>query len=126
MDFWDVVWFIFISFAFVAYLMVMFTILTDLFRDRETSGWLKAVWVVCLIFLPLLTSLVYLISRGKGMTERSMQDAAALRRQQDEYIREVAASGTSPADQIAKAREMLDAGTITQPEYERLKEKALV
>jgi hypothetical protein len=126
MDFWDVVWFIIISFAFVAYLMVMFTILTDLFRDRDTSGVMKAVWVVCLIFLPLLTSLVYLISRGKGMTERSMQDAAAMRRQQDEYIREVAANGQSPADQIAKAREMLDAGVITQPEYERLKEKALV
>jgi hypothetical protein len=126
MDFWDVVWFIIISFAFVAYLMVMFTILTDLFRDRDTSGWMKAVWVVCLIFLPLLTSLVYLIARGKGMTERSMRDATELRRQQDAYIREVASSGASPADQIAKAREMLDAGTITQPEYERLKEKALV
>lgn len=126
MDFWDVVWFIIISFAFVAYLMVMFSILTDLFRDRETSGLMKAVWVVCLIFLPLLTSLIYLIARGRGMTERSMSDAAELRRQQDAYIREVAANGASPADQIAKAREMLDAGVITQPEYERLKEKALV
>ena len=126
MDFWDVVWFIIISFAFVAYLMVMFTILTDLFRDRDTSGVMKAVWVVCLIFLPLLTSLVYLISRGKGMTERSMRDAAEMRKQQDAYIREVASGGPSPADQIAKAREMLDAGVITQPEYERLKEKALV
>jgi hypothetical protein len=127
MDFWDVVWFIIISFAFVAYLMVMFTILTDLFRDRDTSGWMKAVWVVCLIFLPLLTSLVYLIARGKGMTERSMRDAAEMRAQQDAYIREVAGgNGQSPADQIAKAREMLDAGVITQPEYERLKEKALV
>ena len=64
MSFWDVVWFIFISFAFVAYLMVMFSILTDLFRDPDTSGWAKAVWVIALIFLPLLTSLVYLIARG--------------------------------------------------------------
>jgi hypothetical protein len=88
---------------------------------------MKAVWVVCLIFLPLLTSLVYLIARGKGMTERSMRDATEMRAQQDAYIREVAGgNGQSPADQIAKAREMLDAGVITQPEYERLKEKALV
>ena len=64
MSFWDIVWFIFISFAFVAYLMVMFSILSDLFRDRDTSGIVKAVWVVALIFLPFLTSLLYLIIRG--------------------------------------------------------------
>ena len=66
MSFWDVVWFIVISFAFVAYLMVMFSILTDLFRDRETNGWVKAVWILCLIFLPFATALVYLIVRGRG------------------------------------------------------------
>lgn len=125
MSFWDVVWFIFITFAFVAYLMVLFSILTDLFRDRDTSGWAKAVWVVCLIFFPLITALVYLIARGKGMTERSVRSAEAVKAQQDAYIREVAAKAT-PADQIAQARAMLDAGTITQTEYERLKEKALV
>lgn len=125
MSFWDVVWFIFITFAFVAYLMVLFSILTDLFRDRDTSGWAKAAWIVCLIFFPLITALVYLIARGKGMTERSMKSAAEMKSQQDEYIREVAAKA-SPADQIAQAKAMLDAGTITQNEYERLKEKALV
>lgn len=125
MSFWDVVWFIFISFAFVAYLMVMFSIITDLFRDRETSGWAKAIWIVALIFLPLLTSLVYLITKGSGMTERAARSAADMRKQQDEYIREVAASA-SPADQIAQAKSMLDAGVINQAEYDRLKEKALV
>ena len=90
MSFWDVVWFIFISFAFVAYLMVLFSILSDLFRDRETSGWVKAVWIVALIFLPLLTSLIYLIARGSGMAERSWKSAEAMRQQQDAYIREVA------------------------------------
>lgn len=125
MSFWDVVWFIFISFAFVAYLMVLFSILSDLFRDRDTSGWVKAVWVVCLIFFPFITALVYLIARGKGMTERSMRSAEQAKAQQDAYIRDVAAKST-PADQIAQARAMLDAGTITQTEYERLKEKALV
>jgi hypothetical protein len=125
MSFWDVVWFIFISFALVAYLMVMFAIITDLFRDRETSGWVKAVWIVALIFLPILTSLVYLIARGRGMTERQVSTADAMRQQQEAYIREVAAKST-PAEQIAQARTMLDAGTISQADYERLKEKALV
>jgi hypothetical protein len=125
MSFWDVVWFIFISFAFVAYLMVMFSILTDLFRDPDTSGWAKAVWVIALIFLPLLTSLVYLIARGRGMTERSMKSAEAVKRQQDAYIRQ-AAGKASPVDEIAKAQAMLDSGAITQAEYDTLKAKALV
>jgi len=125
MSFWDVVWFIFISFALVAYLMVMFSIITDLFRDRETSGWVKAVWIVALIFLPILTSLVYLIVRGRGMTERSVSTAETMRQQQESYIRDVAAKAT-PAEQIAQARTMLDAGAISQADYERLKEKALV
>ena len=125
MSFWDVVWFIFISFAFVAYLMVMFAILGDLFRDRDTSGFAKAVWVIALIFLPLLTSLVYLVARGRGMTERSMRQAALLRQQQEAYVREVAGH-TTPSDQITQARALLDAGAISQSEYEALKTKALV
>lgn len=125
MSFWDVVWFIVISFAFVAYLMVLFSILSDLFRDREESGVMKAVWIVCLIFFPFVTALVYLIVRGRDMAERQMRDTAELKKQQEAYIRDVAAQ-PSPADQIAQARKMLDAGVISQPEYERLKEKALV
>lgn len=125
MSFWDVVWFIFISFAFVAYLMVLFSILSDLFRDRETSGWVKAVWIVALIFLPLLTSLIYLIARGSGMAERSWKSAEAMRQQQDAYIREVAGK-SSPVDQIAQAQAMLDSGAITQTEFDALKAKALV
>jgi Phospholipase_D-nuclease N-terminal len=125
MSFWDVVWFIFISFAFFAYLMVMFSILSDLFRDRETSGIAKAVWVVALIFLPFLTSLVYLIVRGRGMAERGARSAELAKQQQDAYIRQVAGR-TTPADQIAQARAMLDAGAISQSEYDTLKEKALV
>jgi len=125
MSFWDIVWFIFISFAFIAYLMVVFTILTDLFRDRETSGWVKAVWVVALVVLPLVTSLVYLVARGRSMSERAGRDSAEMKRQQDAYIKEVAGKA-SPADQIAQARTMLDTGAITQAEFDRLKEKALV
>lgn len=129
MSFWDIVWFIFISFAFVAYLMVMFSILTDLFRDRETSGGLKAVWIIFLILLPLITSVVYLITRGRGMSERSMQSAVQMRKQQDDYIRTVAGSsagGPSATEQIAQAKAMLENGTITQTEFEALKAKALV
>ena len=125
MSFWDVVWFIIISFAFIAYLMVLFSILTDLFRDHEESGWMKAVWIVCLIFLPFLTALVYLIARGKGMSERQMRTAADYKAQQDAYIRDVAASHASPTDQIAQAQRMLNEGAISQTEFDRLKEKAL-
>ena len=125
MSFWDIVWFIFISFAFVAYLMVMFSILSDLFRDPDTSGVVKAVWVVTLIFLPFLTSLIYLIVRGRGMAERAARGAELAKQQQDAYIRQVAGK-TTPVDQIAQARAMLDAGAISQPEYDALKTKALV
>jgi len=125
MSFWDIVWFIFISFAFVAYLMVMFSILSDLFRDRDTSGIVKAVWVVALIFLPFLTSLLYLIIRGRGMAERAARSAELARQEQDAYIRHVAGKPT-PVDQIAQARAMLDSGAISQSEYDALKTKALV
>jgi len=124
MSFWDVVWIVVISFAFVAYLMVMFSILADLFRDREESGWMKAAWIVLLIVFPLLTALLYLGVRGRGMAERQSRDVAEMKQQQDAYIRDVA-SKASPADQIAQAQKMLNDGAISQPEFERLKEKAL-
>ena len=124
MSFWDIVWFIIISFVFVAYLMVMFAIIGDLFRDRGTSGVVKALWCLALIFFPFVTALVYVIARGGGMAERSMQAAAAQRQQQDAYIRDVAGSST-PTDEIARARSLLDSGAISQSEYDALKAKAL-
>jgi hypothetical protein len=129
MSFWDIIWFIIVSFAFIAYLLVLFNIIGDLFRDQDTSGVMKAVWLVLLLFFPFLTALVYLIVRGKGMAERSAASAASMKAQQDEYIRSVAGGGgggtTSSADEIAKARSLLDAGTITQAEFDALKAKAL-
>lgn len=126
MSFWDVVWFIVISFAFVAYLMVLFSIIGDLFRDRDLSGWAKGAWIVALIFVPLLTSLVYLIVRGRGMAERQASSVEGARRAQDEYIRAVAGAGTAtPADEIAKAKAMYDEGTISREEFDALKSKAL-
>ncbi|MEV6267308.1 SHOCT domain-containing protein [Kribbella sp. NPDC051936] len=124
MSFWNVVWFIIISFAFVAYLMMLFWILTDIFRDRDTSGVVKAIWLVCLFFLPLLTSLVYVIVRGKSMADRQASRARDAQRDQETYIRNVAATAT-PTDQIERAKTMLDEGTISQTEFDTLKAKAL-
>lgn len=123
MSFWDIVWFIFISFVFIAYLMVLFSIIADLFRDPDESGVVKAVWVIALVFLPFLTALVYLIARGRGMAERSARQVEAAQKQQEAYIRQVA--GSSSAEQIEKGRAMLEKGAITPAEFERLKEKAL-
>jgi SNF family Na+-dependent transporter len=123
MSFWDIIWFIIVSFAFIAYLMIMFNILTDLFRDRSTSGGMKAVWVVCLVIFPLLTSVVYLIVRGGGMAQRQANAFDAAKSAQDDYIKNVA--GASPAQHIAEAKGLLDAGTISQEEFESLKAKAL-
>jgi len=126
MSFWDIVWFIFITWAFVAYLMVMFSIIGDIFRDRELSGWAKAAWCLALVFLPFITAIVYLIARGGSMTERSMQAAAVHQKRQDDYIREVAGKASpSPTDQIAQAKALFDAGAISQQEYETLKSNAL-
>ncbi|WP_280418042.1 PLDc N-terminal domain-containing protein [Nocardia carnea] len=123
MSFWEALWLVVVSFAFIAYLLLLFYIIGDLFRDRETSGWVKAIWVVLLIVLPLLTSLVYLIVRGKGMTQRSITEARQVQAAEKEYIQRTA--GTNPAAQIAEAKRLLTEGTITEGEFERLKAKAM-
>ena len=124
MSFWEVVWFIIISFAFVAYLMALFSIFGDLFRDREMGGFAKAIWIIALIVFPFLSAFVYIVSRGGAMAERSARDAAVAKQQTDAYIRDVASSVT-PTQQIVQAQQLLDSGTISQPEYDRLKAKAL-
>lgn len=121
---WDFLWHFLIIFAWIAYLLVLFQILGDLFwRDHETSGWIKAVWVMFLIVFPWLTAVVYLIARGQGMAQRAAAAAAAAKQETDAYIRE--AAGRTPAQEIADAKALLDAGTITADEYETLKAKAL-
>ena len=102
MSFWNYFWLVVEIFFFFAYLVVLFTIISDLFRDRELSGWWKAVWVICLIIFPLVTALVYVIGRGKGMAERQVRNQQQARAATDSYIRSVA--GASPADQIATAK----------------------
>jgi len=122
--FWDFLWTTLVIFAFVAYLMILFNILVDLFwRDHQTSGWVKAIWVIFLIVLPYLTALVYLIARGKGMAERAREQAMTAKRETDDYIKQ--AAGRSPAQEIADAKNLLETGTITQAEFDTLKAKAL-
>ncbi|WP_439592328.1 SHOCT domain-containing protein [Microbacterium sp.] len=122
-SFWDLIWWFLWAFVFVAYLFALFAIISDLFRDHKLSGWWKAVWIFFLIFFPFITALVYLIARGSGMAERSAAQAKQFQKAQNDYIQSVA--GTSPSDEIAKAKALLDAGTITQAEYDSIKAKAL-
>ncbi|MFZ1871760.1 MAG: hypothetical protein WAU54_03045 [Chania sp.] len=120
---WDVLATTFSLFFFIAYLFILFQVVSDLFRDHELSGFYKAVWIIFLLFVPLLTSLVYLITRGKGMAERHRALVQKNVSATNEYIREVA--GKSPAEQIADAKKLWDEGTITESEYLQLKAKAL-
>jgi hypothetical protein len=122
MSFWDIVWFIIISFFFIAYLMILFSIITDIFRDRELSGFAKAAWLVALVFLPLITALVYVVSRGRGMAERHY-DATV---QQARSV--LQATGEGPADptaQLERGKRLLDSGAISQAEYDALKARVL-
>jgi hypothetical protein len=120
--FGEVLWIMLLSFLFVSYLFVLFAIISDLFRDHQTSGWLKAVWIIFLLIAPILTALIYLIARGKGMAERSMKEATDQKQAMDQYIKSVAGG---PADQLAQAKALLDNGTITQAEFDQMKAKIL-
>ncbi|MBD0863330.1 PLDc N-terminal domain-containing protein [Gordonia sp. zg691] len=122
-SFWDFIWYTIVIFAFVAYLIVLWHIIADLFRDKAASGWQKAVWVVFLIVFPYLTAIVYLLVKGKGMAERQREAFTEAKQASDEYIKSVA--GTSPTQQITEAKSLLDSGAITPQEFEHLKAKAL-
>jgi UPF0716 family protein affecting phage T7 exclusion len=124
MSFWDFVWIIVITYCFVAYLMLLFHIFGDLYRDPETGGVATFMWTLFLIFLPFLAALVYLVARGKGMAHRTVQQAARAREAQEAYIREVAV-GATPTEQMTQAKSLLDSGAISGDEFEALKAKAL-
>jgi len=123
-DFGEVLLWSFWFFIWIAALMVWFRCLFDMFGDHTLSGWAKAGWAVLLIFVPWLGALIYLIARGRSMTERQMSRAAEMQAAQDDYIKQVA-STSSAADQIAGAKALLDSGAIDQSEYAALKAKAL-
>ena len=124
-DFGEVLLWSFWFFIWIAALMVWFRCLFDLFGDHTLSGWGKAGWALLLIFVPWVGALIYLIARGRSMTERQISKAAEMQEAQDQYIKQVASSPTTAADQIASAKELLDSGAITQTEYDALKAKAL-
>lgn len=125
MSFWDWILWAFAIFLFMAYLMVLFSILRDLFRDHSLNGWWKAVWIIFLLFVPFLTALIYLIARGQSMNARALEEAKSHQAAQAEYIRAAAGGAPSATDEIARAKGLLDAGAISQAEYEAIKAKAL-
>jgi hypothetical protein len=108
-------------FFFVVYFWILITILSDLFRDHELSGWAKAVWVLFLVLVPMVTALVYLIVRGQGMRDRAVKEQADARKHFDSYVRETA--GTSPVDELHKLADLKDRGAISDAEYEKMKAK---
>ena len=123
-NFWTFFWAMLEFFFLIIWLMILFHILFDLFRDKSESGVSKTLWCIFLIFVPFLAVLIYLIVRGGGMAERDRAYQMESKRQFDEYVQQQAGAGSS-ADQIAKAKELLDKGAINQAEYDKLKTKAL-
>ncbi|MCY4724945.1 PLDc N-terminal domain-containing protein [Nocardioides sp. STR2] len=124
-DFGDVLLWSFWFFIWIAALMVWFRCLFDLFGDHTLSGWGKAGWALLLILVPWVGALIYLIARGRSMTERQLSRAKEMQAAQEQYIQQVAGTSTTPADQIANAKALLDSGTIDQSEFDALKAKAL-
>jgi Phospholipase_D-nuclease N-terminal len=124
-DFGEVLLWSFWFFIWIAALMVWFRCLFDLFRDKSLSGWGKAGWAVLLIFVPWLGALIYLIARGRSMTERQMAEVEDMRTAQEQYIKEVAGTRSGAASQIADAKSLLDSGAINQSEFDTLKARAL-
>jgi hypothetical protein len=120
---WDIFWYTLTVFVFVAYLLVLFQIIGDLFRDRSMSGFVRVLWIIFLVVFPYLTAFVYIITRGRGIAERQAASRTAAKNAADEYIRDVA--GKSASEQIAEAKSLLDTGVIDAAEFATLKAKAL-
>jgi Short C-terminal domain/Phospholipase_D-nuclease N-terminal len=122
--FLDVFWTILIFFVWVAWFMVLFRVIGDIFRRHDIGGGAKVLWLIFVIILPFLGVFIYLIAESKGMDERNVERAQASRQQFDAYVRETASSGGAAAE-IDKAKQLLDSGAITQAEFDAIKAKAL-
>jgi hypothetical protein len=122
--FLSVMWTLLVIFAWVIWFWLLITVFMDLFRRHDCSGWAKAGWIIFVIILPFLGVLVYLIAESKGIAERTQRQAQAQQSQFDDYVKTVAAQ-SDPAEQIAKAKGLLDSGAITQAEFDSIKAKAL-
>ena len=125
-SFWDFLVWLFWFYVIIACIWIFITVFIDIFRDSTLNGWGKALWVIFLVFVPFLAAFIYLIARGRGMAERNAARAADAQAASADYIRSVAgSSGSSSATEIEKGKQLLDAGTITQAEFDALKAKAL-
>ena len=122
--FLEVFWTMLIFFSFFIWIWLLFIVFADIFRRDDIGGWGKTGWIILVIVLPYLGVFVYLIAEHKGMTERTIKQQQAAKSEMDQYVRSVATEG-DPAAQIAKADELLKSGTITQAEFEQIKQKAL-
>jgi putative oligomerization/nucleic acid binding protein/phospholipase D-like protein len=122
--FLNILWSMLIFFAFVAWIWILITVFADLFRRHDTSGWVKVLWIIFIIVLPFLGVFVYLIAEHEGMTERAVKQQQAQQSEFDDYVKSVAAQ-SDPTEQIAKAKQLLDSGAITQAEFDQMKQKAL-
>ena len=120
--FLDILWSMLVFFAWVIWFWILITIFADLFRRHDIGGWAKAGWIVLCIILPFIGALIYVGTQGQGMAERRAKDVQAAQKETDSYIRDVAGG---PTNEIAKAKELLDKGAISQAEFDQLKQKAL-
>jgi hypothetical protein len=120
--FLDVLWTMLYIFAFVIWFWLLITVFADIFRRHDTSGFAKALWIIFVIILPFLGVFIYLIAEHKGMADRNIKQVQAQQQQFDQYVKTVAGGS---ADEIAKAKQLLDSGTITQAEFDQIKAKAL-
>jgi hypothetical protein len=118
-------WTLLVIYAMFFYFMILFRVVGDLFSDKDTSGVMKTVWLIALLFLPFISLFVYLITRGAAMNERALARAREIDQAQQAYIRDAAGSGSDPATQIEKAHQLLTSGAISQAEFDSIKSKAL-
>ena len=123
MEFGEFLWSLLVIFFMIMYFMILFSVVIDLFRNHQMGGFAKALWIIFLIFIPLISLLIYVIVYGKSMAQRQQTAVVEAQQEQDAYIKQVA--GTSPAEQIAQAQQLLNSGAISQDEFDKLKAKAL-
>lgn len=120
---WEALWIVFVSFLFISVLIMLFNVIIDLFRDKELGGFAKMIWIVVLLFLPLIGLLVYVIARGDGMAKRQVAAQVEAKESFDTYVRDVAGGGA--ASELEKAAAMHASGQLSDDEYANLKAKIL-
>ena len=122
--FLDVLWSMLVFFLWVAWFMLLFHVIGDVFRRRDASGGKKTLWLLFVLFVPFLGVFAYLIANSDDMARRNIEQAQARQGQMDEYVRSVAGSDGAAAE-IERAKGLLDSGAISQAEFDAIKAKAL-